>query len=130
VSVAAFGVSEVGVNLRNLQNRSVAGMRRGVRRFLDTVGEQSQVQVPRITGALARSMRIRIQENPVSGIISYDMPYAGIVHEIPRPPESNGKWKYLEDPFMKELRSSRAWSPLRSSQPSTVVAHDRHVRRG
>ena len=28
-------------------------------------------------------------------------PYAKVVHEIPRPAASNGKWKYLEDPWKR-----------------------------
>lgn len=93
----AEGVSEAGQNLRSIQGATTNSLRRGVRKWLEIVGAESQKQVPRITGRLARSMRIMVTDAPVSGTISYTAPYAGIVHEIVRPKGSNGKWKYLED---------------------------------
>jgi hypothetical protein len=83
-----------------IEKNAVAAAKAGVREHLEMVGTESQRQVPRITRKLAGSMRIEVRERPaVFGTIDYLAPYAVRVHEEQRPPSSNGKWKYLEDPF-------------------------------
>jgi hypothetical protein len=88
--------------------------RAGVQTHLELVGEQSQREVPRDTGALARSMQIHTREHPQPyGWIDYTAPYAIPVHEIPSPPNKSvggrsarhdppTKWRYLADPFKRE----------------------------
>lgn len=102
-AVVVFGVSNTQGNLRALEKSAPRAFTRGCRIFLEKVGEKSQEQVPRQTGHLARSMRITVHQNPGGGTIKYDTPYAAMVHEIPRPASSNGKWKYLEDPLKEML---------------------------
>lgn len=81
----------------------------GVNEHLEMVGTESQRQVPRITGKLARSMRKQLHERPaVFGTLDYLAPYAIHVHEVQRPPSSTGKWKYLEDPFKAQEPLFRA----------------------
>jgi hypothetical protein len=99
-----------------LGNEATKAAKRGVREHLEMVGTESQKQVPRITGKLARSMRIDIRERPaVVGTIDYLAPYAVPVHEVQRPPSSTGKWKYLEDPF-------RDMAPLFKDRVGDAVA--------
>lgn len=102
MTVRTKGVAFTTGRLRNIGNASVRAMRRGVRVWLEMVAAESQAEVPRITGNLANSMRIAVKSSaPVLGDITYQAPYAALVHEIPRPAASNGKWKYLEDPFKR-----------------------------
>ena len=98
VEVTKKGLGIVGEN-------ATQGMRRGARRWLEETAAASSQLVPRLTGHLARSVRVEMQDTigGVKGSISYNAPYAAIVHEIPRPPSSNGQWKYLEQPFMERL---------------------------
>jgi hypothetical protein len=97
-----FGVDETVKTFGALGRGVHMGVIRGVRVWLEAVGAESQAEVPRKTGRLAGSMRIAVkQTTPVHGEIEYTAPYAAIVHEVPRGPLSNGKWKYLEDPFKR-----------------------------
>lgn len=100
--VVAMGVSSATRGIRYMEAKSIVGFKRGMRRWVALVAAESQAEVPRITGHLARSMRWGVSDgHPVSGFIRYNAAYAGNVHENPRPPSSNGKWKYLEDPWKR-----------------------------
>ncbi len=68
----------------------------------------AKILVPRITGNLANSGRVTKKTgDDVEAVISFGgvppnglpVPYAMRVHEEPRPPSSNGTYKYLETPF-------------------------------
>lgn len=100
--VVAYGVSSTSRGIRFMEAKSIVGFKRGMRKWLSVVAMESQQEVPRITGHLARSMRWGVSDgHPVSGFIRYNAHYAGMVHEVPRPASSNGKWKYLEDPLKR-----------------------------
>lgn len=64
---------------------------------------ESKILVPVITGNLKSSGRVNMKEGgDIEAVISYGdptVPYALRVHEEPRPPTSNGTYKYLETPF-------------------------------
>lgn len=95
----AFGVAGALANLKRKGRAAARGLRRGMKKWAGMVASLSQAQVPWLTGELARSLVIDVQDNPPSIQLKYTARHAAIVHETPRPPSSNGKWKYLEDPF-------------------------------
>lgn len=100
--VVVFGAAATSKNLQRMEQQSLVGFKRGMKEWIRRVAVESTVEVPRITGNLARSMRWGVTNgHPSSGFISYNAPYAGTVHENPRPPSSTGKWKYLEDPWKR-----------------------------
>lgn len=102
----AYGVAATTNGIRYMEAKCIVGFKSGMRQWLAKVAAESQVEVPRITGHLARSMRWGVSDgHPVTGFIRYQAPYAGIVHEVPRPASSNGKWKYLEDPMKRNAMS-------------------------
>lgn len=66
------------------------------------IAAESQMEVPRQTGHLSLSMRVKNRQRPAAfGIIDYVADYALWVHEMPRPPSSNGKWHFLSDPLKR-----------------------------
>lgn len=98
------GVREVSHGFRALTKAGIAGVRRGVRVAIEGVATEALREVPRITGRLANSMATAVTGQAfqtVRGTIEFSAPYAGMVHEVPRPANSNGKWKYLEDPWKR-----------------------------
>lgn len=90
---------------------------KATREITKKIGAESQKEVPKDTGALAKSMKIEVLQiisgqYPVRGWISYNTDYAVYVHEIPAPPKQSPggksarhdpptKWKYLEDPLKR-----------------------------
>lgn len=98
------GVEKVTNGFRAINQAAIAGVRLGVRVAMEMVAAESQREVPRITGRLANSMVVAVTGGAfqnVRGTVSYATPYAGVVHEVPRPAGSNGKWKYLQDPWQR-----------------------------
>lgn len=96
VARATFALTTIGSNLR-------PAVLAAVREATEHILTESLREVPRLTGRLANSSRVRVEEQPaIHGIVDYTAPYAIFVHEVPRPASSNGKWKYLEDPFKRE----------------------------
>lgn len=95
------GIAGVSMDVRNLIPAARRGLARGIRMWCEAVAVQSGNEVPRITGFLANSLRIVMHNNAsrISAVIEYLAAYAAAVHEHPRPPTSNGKWKFLEHPY-------------------------------
>ena len=103
VSLKVDGIKQTTQAFTLIEKGAKHVVKAAVREHLEMVGTESQRQVPRITGKLARSMRIEVRERPaIFGTIDYTAPYAVQVHEVQRPPSSTGKWKYLEDPFKQQ----------------------------
>ncbi len=101
--VVIYGLSQAIRDVKALTGAADKALVRGTRRWLEMVAERSQFEVPRITGRLAGSMRVQVTTKPVTGTISYNMPYSAIVHEVPRPISSDGKWKFLQGPWEELL---------------------------
>lgn len=95
------GVEETIAAFGRMDKRVRAQLRKGVQRWLEMVASESQHEVPFITGGLAHSMEVTVHARSAAGSIRYTAPYAAIVHEVPRPASSNGKWQYLADPFKR-----------------------------
>ncbi len=96
----SFGVADAIKRVRAVERGQQRGLLAGLRKWAGMVGSLSQQQVPFITGRLMRSIEYDVHAGRTPSVaIKYTAPYAGIVHEVPRPPSSTGKWKYLEDPF-------------------------------
>lgn len=70
---------------------------RNARAEAEILRTESMREVPVLTGRLRNSARVVVETRKI--IVEYATPYAFWVHEMPRPPSSNGKWKFLEDPF-------------------------------
>lgn len=110
VSTSRIGLSIAGVpgasmDIRRLSVKARTGLGKGLRTWAEAVALASGNEVPRITGFLANSIRIVVHKTTsrMSVVIEYLATYAASVHEHPRPPTSNGKWKYLSDPFNRLL---------------------------
>ena len=87
-------------------------IRRAVKAALRSEAEailtEAKILVPYLTGNLHDSHRLTVFERPaIFATIEFLAPYALRVHEEPRPPSSNGTFKYLEIP-LKEASSGFA----------------------
>ena len=105
--------------------------------------EESQKQVPRNTGRLARSGRVERRKDGESAV-TYGGPearYAAVVHDKPGVRYRRGKWKFLRDPLMKarcdasgcggalQGQAGRVDGNHRSWRPgASVVPHDPETR--
>ncbi len=103
--ITVDGLPGLSMNIKRLPAKVVTGLAKGLRTWAEAVVVESGNEVPRITGFLANSVRIVMHRSHtrMSVVIEYLAAYAAAVHEIPRPPTSNGKWKYLEHPYNRLL---------------------------
>lgn len=71
-----------------------------VRSEAEAISTEAKILVPQVTGNLLSSYRLTVIERAeIFAIIEFLAPYARRVHEEPRPPSSNGTFKYLEQPL-------------------------------
>lgn len=102
IHLRVHGLEHVTETLQIAGRAAKDGAKVGVQKHLDAVAKASQAEVPVITEVLKKSLTTRVRERPaIFGIVEYTAPYALPVHEIPRPPSSTGKWRYLADPFWR-----------------------------
>ena len=81
--------------LRDALEKAVKnGTEAGLQRCGETVLEKSRAMVPVDTGRLRDSGKVTVQG--LEGCISYDTPYAEVVHENPFAHHPAGQYKFLE----------------------------------
>lgn len=102
-SIVVFGATAASAKMRRWETTVPDAVYRGVKKWLGIVASESQAEVPYVTGKLAHSMKFTVSRRPLSAQIAYTAPHAKYVHEVQRPSHSNGKWKFLEDPWKRNL---------------------------
>lgn len=86
----------VQATLKKKKRQVEKGFNIAIREVALEVLEEAQDRVPVITGFLKNSGEVeKISEDKYA--VTFTAPYAIYVHEIPRPPSSNGEYKYLRN---------------------------------
>jgi hypothetical protein len=97
------GFDELEDRLEDVCDGLDGDLERVIEAILEAVKELSQEIVPYDTGELHDSAFVEVERDggTLVGRVGYRAPHALRVHELPDLDHPQGRWKYLEEPFLE-----------------------------